>query len=183
MPIENAEYMVSGNILSPTSLLGMIAGVDPAYYPTCKWYMNATQAWNLRSVVDSNGRPLINFANGFDADDVVNGNWSSNTPVAKLFGFPLIVDQNIPNLTASAAGGPVFGTMNHAMVMRVVRADARVVAKTGPANMMRLEERYADYLALGYLGYLRMDIRSNDLRAAVTVKAAATLTRSAPSTG
>jgi hypothetical protein len=40
--------------------------------------------------------------------------------------------------------------------------------------MMRLTERYADYLHVGYLGYLRCDMRSNDLRAAVTVKAAAT---------
>ena len=40
--------------------------------------------------------------------------------------------------------------------------------------MMRLTERYADYLAIGYIGYLRADVRSNDLRAAVTIKAAAT---------
>jgi hypothetical protein len=41
-------------------------------------------------------------------------------------------------------------------------------------TVMRLQERYADYLAVGYIGYYRLDIRSNDLRAAVTVKAAAT---------
>jgi hypothetical protein len=39
---------------------------------------------------------------------------------------------------------------------------------------MRLNERYADFLAVGYLGFVRLDFRSNDLRAAVTVKAAAT---------
>jgi len=38
---------------------------------------------------------------------------------------------------------------------------------------MRLQERYADYFAVGYIGHYRLDIRSNDLRAAVTVKAAA----------
>ena len=32
------------------------------------------------------------------------------------------------------------------------------------ATVMRLQERHADYLAVGYLGYYRMDIRSNDLR-------------------
>lgn len=60
--------------------------------------------------------------------------------------------------------------------MRVVRADARVVTDTHPIvpNSMKLTERYADYLQVGYLGYLRADSRSNDLRAVVTVKPAAT---------
>jgi hypothetical protein len=76
----------------------------------------------------------------------------------------VIVDNNIPNLTASTAGGPVFGNLGPAMVYRVARG----------TTVMRLQERYADYLAVGYLGYYRLDIRSNDLRAAITTKAAAT---------
>jgi HK97 family phage major capsid protein len=165
---------LSGNILSPTSLLGMIQGVDPAYYRTAKWYLSSAMAWNLRSVVDSNGRPILNFMNGFDADDVTSGTWSSNTPVAKLFGFPVVLDNNLPALAASTTGGAVFGALDHAMVYRVVRNDARIVADMNTGNMMRLDQRYADLLAVGYLGYVRTDIRSNDLRAAVTVKAAAT---------
>jgi hypothetical protein len=47
----------------------------------------------------------------------------------------------------------------------------RNVRDTG---VLRLTERYADFLAYGFIGYSRVDIRSNDLRAAVTVKAAAT---------
>lgn len=155
---------LSGNLLSPTSLLGIVQGVDPAYYPGCKWYFNATQAWNLRSVVDGNGRPLINFMNGFDADTVRSPNYNSNAPVGDLFGFPVVIDNNIPNLTASTTGGPVFGNLDNAMVYRVAR----------DTTVMRLQERYADFLAVGYIGYYRLDIRSNDLRAAVTVKAAAT---------
>ena len=58
----------------------------------------------------------------------------------------------------------MFGNLGPAMVMRVAR----------DTTVMRLQERYADFLAVGYLGYYRLDIRSNDLRAAVTVKAAAT---------
>ena len=38
---------------------------------------------------------------------------------------------------------------------------------------MRLNERYADYLAVGYLAFWRFDLRSNDLRSAITVQAAA----------
>jgi HK97 family phage major capsid protein len=156
---------LSGNLLAPTSILGMMKCVDPAYYPTSKWYMNATQAWNLRSVTDANSRPLLNFQNGFTADNVRNPDYNSGSAVAELFGFPVVIDNNIPNLAASTVGGPIFGSMQHAMVNRVVRPGISV---------MRLQERYADYLAIGYIGYYRCDFRSNDLRAAVTVQAQST---------
>jgi HK97 family phage major capsid protein len=147
----------------------MVQAVDPAYYHTpygdAKWFMNATRAWNLRTVVDSNGRPLINFMNGFTSDDVTgSADYTQNSPVGQLFGFDIVVDNNIGNLAASTTAGPVFGNMGHAMVNRVVSPGTRV---------LRLTERYADYLAIAYYGYYRCDFRSNDLRAAVTVTAAA----------
>jgi hypothetical protein len=43
--------------------------------------------------------------------------------------------------------------MGHAMVMRTVR---------GHSTIMRLDQRYADFLAVGYLGYYRFDVRSNE---------------------
>jgi HK97 family phage major capsid protein len=148
----------------------MIQAVDPAYYPTSAWYFNSTQIWNERGVVDSEGRPLLNFDFGFDNDDPIAGADASsegaiNPPIAKLFGFPVFVDNGIPALTASTTGGPIFGSMQHAMVARTVR---------NGVSVMRLNERYADYLAVGWLGWGRYEIRSNDLRAAVTVKPAAT---------
>ena len=156
---------LTGNVLAPSSLIGMIQGVDPAYYPGCRWYMSATQAWNLRTVTDGNGRPLLNFMNGFDADNANDADYSSNSPVAQLFGFGVVIDNAIGALTASSVSGPVFGDLSRAMVMRTVRDSTTV---------MRLTERYADYLAVGYLGFSRVDMRSNDLRAAITVRGAAT---------
>lgn len=165
-----------GNVLAPTTLLSMMMAVDPVYYPNAKWHMNAQQAWNLRSVTDANGRPLLNFMNGLTADDVTNADYTAASPVAMLFGFPVVIDNAISNLTASTCGGPIFGDLQKSMLLRVVRNDARVVTDTHPVvpNTMRLAERYADYLQVGYLGYLRVDSRSNDLRACVTVKPAAT---------
>jgi HK97 family phage major capsid protein len=78
-----------------------------------------------------------------------------------MAGFDVVVDNNIPNLTASTTGGPVFGNLQHAMVMRTVKNGTTV---------LRLAERYADYLSYGYIGYVRVDMRSNDMRAAITVK-------------
>jgi hypothetical protein len=41
------------------------------------------------------------------------------------------------------------------------------------AGLLRLDQRYADQLQIGYIGYMRWDAKSNDLRAACTVKAIA----------
>jgi hypothetical protein len=41
-------------------------------------------------------------------------------------------------------------------------------------TVMRPTEHYADFLAVGYLGYYRLDIRSSDVRAAVTVQPTST---------
>jgi HK97 family phage major capsid protein len=148
---------LSANTLAPATLLAMTMAIDPAYWPTCKFYMNATQLAGLRGQVDSNGRPLLNMQDGI----------SDGLP-GTIFGYPVVVDNSVGNLTASTVGGPVFGAMDRAMVKRQVRATA------GGVTVMRLDQRWADYLAVGYLGFIRVDMRSNDLRAAVTCKPAAT---------
>jgi HK97 family phage major capsid protein len=142
-----------GNVLSPATCFNMIAGVDPAYWEGAAFYMNATQALNERQVVDSNGRPLLNYDNG----------WADGA-IGTIAGFPVKVVNEVPNLVASTLGGPIFGNMKHAMVQRKV---------TG-AGIMRLTERYADFLQVGYLAFQRFDFQPKDLRAAVVVKPAAT---------
>jgi hypothetical protein len=48
-----------------------------------------------------------------------------------------------------------------------------VLRQVNSASVMRLSERYADYLSIGYIGYTRMDVRSNDMRAvSMTIPAA-----------
>lgn len=42
------------------------------------------------------------------------------------------------------------------------------------AAVLALHERYADFLQVGYIGYKRLDVRSNDMRAAVISRPAAT---------
>ena len=144
---------LGGNLLAPQTLLSMIQAVDPAYRALgAKFYVSDAQLAGLRTVVDGYGRPLLQ-------DPSKQGGNPS------LWGYDVVVDNGIPALTASTTGGPVFGYLESAMVMRTVQDQTTV---------MRLTERYADYLAVGYIGYYRMDIRSNDLRAAVTVKPAAT---------
>src|SRR5262249_608327 len=90
-----------GNVLGAPSILAMIPAVDPAYRPGCAFYFNPTMLWNMRGVIDSNGRPLLNFAQGFDGvegqPETYNMNRGDteisasevNVPIARLFGFPV----------------------------------------------------------------------------------------------
>lgn len=148
---------IVGNLLSPQTLLNMIASVDPAYRndnngkPTAAFYVSDAQLKGLREVVDQYGRPLL-----VQPDQ-------GGAPI--IYGYPVKVDPLLPAITASTVGGPVFGNLKQAMVTRTV---------TSSTTVLRLTERYADYLAVGYIGFARVDMRSNDLRAAVTVKASTT---------
>lgn len=134
------------NALSFASVLKMITYVDPAYRDAgnCSWYMNDASLQAQRSVASTTGFPL------WQPDITVGG-----TSSGKLYGYPVVIDNNIASLTASTTAGPIFGALDHAMVLRQVNQ----------AGIMRLVERYADFLQVGYIGYERWDSRSNDMRA------------------
>lgn len=127
-------------------VIAMTAKVDPAYRASgrCTWVMNDNTQWKIRSITDSQGHPL----------------WNPNVQVGgddRIYGYPVLIDQNVGDLStvASTDGGLLFGDFETCMVVRQV----------SQAGMMRLDERYADFLQVGFLGFVRMDSRSNDLRA------------------
>ena len=139
---------LAGNVLGPVTLAKMLAGVNSAYWPNAAWYFSPTQFVNQQNLADGYGRPLY--------PTLLEANPS-------LMGFPVRIVAEVPALTASTAGGPVFGDLGIAMVRRRVDSAALLV----------LHERYADARQVGFYGYVRQDHRSVDLRAAVTVKPAA----------
>jgi HK97 family phage major capsid protein len=147
---DTTKTELTGNVLAPSTVLSLIKAVDLAYYDGAKFYLNNNVLQNMKGIVDAFGRPY--YPNLRDASPT-------------LEGFPVVIDQNIPNLTASTASGAIFGRLRDAMVIRRV---------TNEASILRLQERYADFLQVGYLGFERYDIRSNDLRAAVVAKPAGT---------
>jgi HK97 family phage major capsid protein len=143
-----AEGSAAGT-LAPRTFLSVIKSVDPAYRGLgAKWYMNDVTLQNSRAIVNGFGDPFFKEAQGADPT---------------IYGYPVVVDNNIPPLTATTSSGIIFGHLESAMVLRRVR----------DTGILRLEERYADLLQVGYIGYERVDMRSNDLRAAVVVKPAA----------
>lgn len=143
----------AANAMNFETVFQLLTFVDPAYRAlgNCNWVMNDAVLQNMRTVTDGFGRPLIQTTVN------VGGNNLGDT----LAGFPVVIDNNAPNITANAAptaanaSGPVFGRFDYAMVARNVQQ----------AGVMVLRERYADFLAIGWLGYMRFDIRSNDMRA------------------
>lgn len=144
---------LAGNVLSPLSLKKAVQAVDIAYRRQgAKWYMNTDQAINISMIADGFGRPLYPGINGDGGE---------------LMGYEVVIDDNISNLTASTVSGPVFGYLPAAMILRRVTGE-------GGYGLMRLDQRYADFLQVGYIGWERYDMRGNDLRAAVTFSPAAT---------
>lgn len=135
-------------------IVGMTAKVDPAYRASgrCTWVMNDTTLWNIRSITDTQGHPLWNPNVQVGADD-------------RVYGYPVKIDQNAGNIStvASTVGGLLFGDFQTCMVVRQVNQ----------ASVMRLDERYADFLQVGFLGFVRMDSRANDLRAVTEYKSPA----------
>jgi HK97 family phage major capsid protein len=151
----SGQAKLANGLIGFDDVLGMISTVDPAYRNSgrCLFVANDLTLAMLRQITDAYGHPL----------------WSPAVAVGQpdtLYGFPVIVDQNTSAVStnASTSGGLLFGDFKTALVGRQVNG----------ASMMRLTERYADYLQVGYLGYCRMDVRSNDLRAAAIFSTNAT---------
>ena len=140
---------LNAGTLNPSTFVAVVKSVDPAYRALgAKWYMNDATFQASKLIVNSFGQPYY--------PELRNAEPS-------LEGYPVVVDNNIPALTASTASGVMFGHMPSAMVLR----------RVNHGGLLRLEERYADFLQVGYIGFERIDVRANDMRAAVVVKPAA----------
>jgi HK97 family phage major capsid protein len=143
----SAQAKLANALIGFDDIEGMKITVDPAYRNSgrCRWVMNDATGAMLRTITDAYGHPLWQPSVQPGMPDMISG-------------FPVTIDQNTSSVSTSAstAGGLLFGDFQTAMIVRQVNG----------AHTMRLTERYADYLQVGYLGYVRADARSNDLRAA-----------------
>jgi HK97 family phage major capsid protein len=135
------------NVLSPASWRALMQKVDTAYWDGAKFYMNTTQYANLLATTDSTGQPLVR----------------PNGP-RELHGFPIVVANEISNLTASTVSGPVFGNLQRGLYWR----DAGI-------EILRLKERFADVgQTVAFVCYTRSDFKVRDANAFAVLKPAAT---------
>ena len=123
---------------SPTAivfdeLVDLLHSVDPFYRTSGVWIMNDVVFGNLRKIKDSQNRPL------FVSEGLVAG------APTQLLGHPVSIDNNMPAQTTGLKP-IIFGDLK-SYYIRIVK-DVRV---------LRLQERYAEFGQLGFLGFLRCD--------------------------
>lgn len=118
-------------------LVTLFHSVDPAYRAFAQWMMNDTTIGLIRDIVDGNGRPLwLPAATGGLADDVPD----------RIMGREVVTNQSMAD-AATVSDYPIaFGDFS-AYWIRDVRG----------IQMVRLDERYADYLQSGFFAYARTD--------------------------
>lgn len=119
-------------------LVNTVHALDPAYRgPGCAWLMNDSTLAAVRKLVDGAQRPLWE-------PEAQSGMMSM--PGGSLLGYPIIVDQAVPDL---GAGNSIlaFGDFGQAYVIRRV-ADVQIVV---------LNELYAPNGQVGFMAWSRAD--------------------------
>jgi HK97 family phage major capsid protein len=107
--------------------------VDPPYREQgAEWMFNDKTLQALKSLKDGDGRPLWLPGLAVQSPDTI-------------MGYPYIINQSMPAMGVDAKS-ILFGDFSYYFIRDVM--DLRV---------LRLDERYADYLQVGFLAFMRSD--------------------------
>lgn len=125
------------------NLVDLTEALDPAYQGGAglKWMMHQSVRKAARKLKDTTGRPI----------------WEPSTQAGipdTLLGFPLVINNDMATLAASSKSLG-FGNIRQAYVARTVAG----------IQLLRLQERYADYLQVGFLAFARADGTLQDANA------------------
>lgn len=128
------SFATTGGI-AYTNLVDLVESLDPAYGAGdgLRWMMHQTVRKAIRKLLDSQNRPL----------------WEPSVQAGQpdtLLGYPVSLNNDMATLAASSKS-LLFGNIREAYVVRLV---------TG-IDLLRLEERYADYLQRAFLAFQRAD--------------------------
>ena len=114
-------------------IVDMIHAVDPVYRPGSSWMMHDSSLKAFRKLVDSQGHPLWQAGLVDGAPD-------------RLMGYPVVTNQDVATMAANAKS-VLFGNFQNYFIRDIAPS----------MQMMVLRERYADYLQVGYIAFLRSD--------------------------
>lgn len=115
-------------------LLNVQHSVDVAYRSNAVFMMHDLVLREIRKLVDDNKRPL----------------WEPSLQAgapSTLLGHPVVVNNDMDNSIATTKKTVVFGDLRAAYVWRTVSG----------GQLVRLDERYADYLQVGFFAFGRAD--------------------------
>lgn len=126
----------SATAISYDDIVYLLHSVDVAYRAPgkCRFALHDSILAQIRLLKDSQNRPLWQPAVAADVPDT-------------LLGQPYFVNNFMDSTMASGKKTVAFGDFESAYVVR----------HAGGAQMLRLEERYAEYLQVGFILFARMD--------------------------
>lgn len=113
-------------------LIDLIHSIDPAYRRGSKWMANDSSIKVVRKLKDSQNRPL----------------WEPSVQAGQpdtLLGYPVVTNNDVAVMAANAKS-IVFGDLSKYKIRRV-----------RGVTLMRLTERYADNLQVGFFAFARVD--------------------------
>ncbi len=141
--VSSATAGVTGGVsalpaITYDNLIDLEHSVDPAYRGNGRYVMSDGALKILRKLKDADGRPIWQPvpAPGFPA---------------QINGFPYTIDNSMAAPVASGRS-IIFGDIAAGFIVRQVLG----------IQMVRLQERYADFLQTGFFGFARMDARPDD---------------------
>lgn len=120
----------TGNAIAYDDIMELKHSVNRAYRNGSVFMMNDNTVKSLAKLKDNQGRPLWVPSLTADCPDV-------------LAGFPIAVNESMPDI-APGASPMMFGNMKN-YKFRMVKQ----------VSVVRLDERYADYLQTAFFGYAR----------------------------
>lgn len=117
------------------NLVDLVESLDPAYgnRSDLQFMVHQSARKALRKLKDSQGRPL----------------WEPSVQAGQpdnLLGYGVVLNNDMPTL-ATSSKSVLFGSIREAYVIRLV----------SDLSTLRLTERYADYLQVGFLAFQRAD--------------------------
>lgn len=152
------SFATTGGI-SYDNVVDLVEALDPAYgnatdgtgeAPGLKFMMHQTARKAFRKLKDSQNRPLWEPSLQAGAADT-------------LLGYQVRINNDMPTL-AQSSKSVLFGNIRQAYVARIVRE----------LTTLRLTERYADFLQVGFLGFERADGTMQDANAVRVFQTTAT---------
>lgn len=128
---QGGATTASATAVSYDEAVDLMHSVDPAYQQNGRWMLNFTSLGVIRKLKDSANMPVwAPMANGMPDT---------------ILGRPYVINQNMPDV-ASAQKAIIYGDLSNYHIR-----DA------GNVILLRLEERYAEKLQVGFLAFLRSD--------------------------
>lgn len=127
----------SASAITFAELLDLQHSVDPSYRANAKFMLHDSTLKAIRKLVDDQNRPI------FQAD-------ITGASPGTLLGMPIVINQDVATI-ATGAKVIVCGDFSKYLIRDVT-----------DFTLLRLEERYADYHQVGFVGFSRHDGRILD---------------------